>query len=55
MRARSAEPEPFDKSPLREHLARSAYDFCQAYVLGVDSNKVCAACDPDVGLVLVGL
>ena len=55
MGARSTEAEPFDESSLREHLAGGAYDFCETYVLSMYTCDVCAACNPDVRLVLVSL
>ncbi len=53
--AGAAELESFDQAAIREHLARSAYDFGQTYITGEDAYNMRASCDPDNGFVLLGL
>jgi len=55
MAARAAELEPFDQSPVREHLARCAYHFGQAGVADKNTHDMSAACDPDNGFVFLSL
>jgi len=55
MRTRSPELEPLDKSPLREHLARSADHFAQANIVGKNANYVRTTGHPNQCLILIRL